>query len=299
MSASLNLDHSRGCLALGALTFDTLLDLCRGRFGPSDTACPLCGPDCEAAANRKRPVLRIWLADGFATYNCARCASHGYAHADGARRRARPRRPSNGTPSNPTLDVGKRDFGLARWNETAALEGTIAERFLVNTRNISPPPHGWPLSLRFHPGMPAMIAAVSGAEQIVAVQITRLDPLTANKAAISQPRKTYGRMDDGAVRLAPAIGDTLALAEGVETALSFTELTGIVCWAVLGKARFAKVDIPAHVRHLHLCADTDSVDVCEEAKRHYERRGLDVAVHTPKAGKDFNDELIAQRRSAA
>ena len=148
--------------------------------------------------------------------------------------------------------------------------------------------------------MQAMIAAVSGAEhKIVAVQITRLDPLTADKAAISQPRKTYGRMLDGAVRLAPAIGDTLALAEGVETALSFTELTGIVCWAVLGKARFAKVALPTHVRHLHLCADTDSVDVCGLAKRHYERRGLDVTMRAPECGNDFNDDCIARRRVAA
>jgi hypothetical protein len=146
--------------------------------------------------------------------------------------------------------------------------------------------------------MQAMIAAVSGAEhKIVAVQVTRLDPLTADKAAISQPRKTYGRMLDGAVRLAPALGDTLALAEGVETALSFTEFTGIVCWAVLGKVRFAKVALPAHVRHLHLCADTDSVGACEQ--RHYERRGLDVTMRVPECGNDFNDVLQARRRVAA
>jgi hypothetical protein len=104
-------------------------------------------------------------------------------------------------------------------------------------------------------------------------------------------------MLNGAVRLGAA-GEELALAEGVETALSFTELTGIVCWAVLGKARFTKVAIPHHVRRLHLAADTDSVDVCEKAKRRYQSRGLAVAVHAPKVGKDFNDELRTGREAA-
>jgi hypothetical protein len=66
------------------LTFDTLLDLARGRFGATDVACPLCGPDRQAPENRKRRVLRIWVADGFTSFNCARCGAHGYAHRQGS-----------------------------------------------------------------------------------------------------------------------------------------------------------------------------------------------------------------------
>jgi hypothetical protein len=192
------------------------------------------------------------------------------------------------------------------WHESQPIEETLAEKYLQSVRCIRGP---LPPTLRFCASvkvprsqlkLPALIAAISGEDhRVVSVQITFLDQRTATKAAVDPARRTFGRMLDGAVRLGAAAGDTLALAEGIETALSFTELTGIICWAVLGKARFAKVALPAHVRHLHLCADTDGVDVCEQAKRGYERRDLDVTVHAPEAGNDFNDDLIARRRSAA
>jgi hypothetical protein len=106
-------------------------------------------------------------------------------------------------------------------------------------------------------------------------------------------------MLDGAVRLGPVTGDTLALAEGTESALAYTEMFGVVTWAVLGKSRFAKVAIPAQVKRLHICADADSVDVCEKAGLAYRRRDLEVTVHVPERGKDFNDMLLAWRRRAA
>jgi putative DNA primase/helicase len=205
----------------------------------------------------------------------------------------------------PQAREGCGEYGSKLWRESVPIEGTLAERYLRNVRRILVP---LPPTLRFCASvkvprsqlrLPALIAAVSGEDRrVVSVQITFLDQRTATKAAIDPPRLTFGRMLNGAVRLGAA-HDTLALAEGIETALSFTELTGIVCWAVLGKARFGKIALPTRVRHLHLCADTDSVDVCERAKHRYQRRGLDVAVHTPKVGKDFNDDLMARRRSAA
>lgn len=275
-------------------TFEDLLGLCRGRTGASDCPCPACGPSRRLPENRKRRVLRVWLEDGFATYNCARCGAHGYAHGDGGHRHHR--RAHVHVDRNRDC-VGKRDLGRRIWGESLAVESTLAERYLVRTRGLSPR-SPWPLALRFHAGMPAMVAAVSGADRkILAVQITSLDPRTAGKAQISQPRRTYGRMEDGALRLAPA-GDELALAEGVETALSFTELTGVVCWAVLGKSRFAKIAIPAWVRRLHLAADVDAIEICEKAKLVYERRGLEVRMHVPELGNDFNDALLERRRAA-
>jgi hypothetical protein len=225
------------------------------------------------------------LADEIEPRRCARTA------------KARPA----GTILPPKIDAAddlRRKRALRLWNETSALGGTLAETFLTRTRGLSPLPHVWPISLRFHPVMQAMVAAISGADhRIVAVQITRLDPLTADKAATPQPRKTYGRRLDGAVRLGAA-AEVLALAEGVETALAYSEMFGVVTWAVLGKVRFGKVAVPAHVRSLHLCADTDSVAECEKAKRHYQRLGLDVTVRVPAVGKDFNDMLVERRRAA-
>ena len=292
-----------GDQARSALTFETLLDLCRGRFGSSDVPCPICGPTKQRPASRTSPVLRIWLKDGFATFNCVRCGAHGYVHAKGASS-AKP--PTAAPCPRQQVRKGRSEYGMKLWHESQPIEETLAEKYLQSVRCIRGP---LPPTLRFYASvkvprsqlkLPALIAAISGEDhRVVSVQITFLDQRTATKAAVDPARRTFGRMLDGAVRLGAAAGDTLALAEGIETALSFTELTGIICWAVLGKARFAKVALPAHVRHLHLCADTDGVDVCEQAKRGYERRDLDVTVHAPEAGNDFNDDLIARRRSAA
>jgi hypothetical protein len=276
------------------LTFDTLLDLAHGRFGAVDVACPICGPDRQAPANRVRRVLRIWIADRFATYCCARCGAHGYARAEGAQRYQRQAPKAEAAP-----DTGKRAFGLRLWSETSAIDGTVAENYLTGSRLISRPDHGWPISLRLHHGSSAMVAAVSGADhKIVAVQVTKLTA-TSEKVP-NAPRKTYGRMADGAVRLSPCHAE-LALAEGVETALSYAEMSGVPTWAALGKVRFSKVAIPGQVRRLHLCADADAVEACEAAKRLYTRRGLDVSLAVPERGNDFNDMLIAlaRRRSVA
>jgi hypothetical protein len=144
-----------------------------------------------------------------------------------------------------------------------------------------------------------MVAALSGEDhRLIAVQATYLN-LSGAKAGVDPARGTFGRMFDAAVRLGPA-GDELALAEGIETALSFTEITGIPCWAVLGKARFDKIAIPRCVRRLHLAADADedSIVQCKRARCHYRHLGLDVLVHAPELGSDFNDVLLYRRRAA-
>jgi putative DNA primase/helicase len=143
--------------------------------------------------------------------------------------------------------------------------------------------------------LPAMIAPVSAEDhRVIAVQVTYIDPATVTKAKIAQPRRTFGGLKDGAVRLARA-DDALCLAEGVETALSVMQLFEMPCWAVLGAQRFRRVAIPETVKRLHLMADADasatSLDQCEIAARQHRARGLNVLVHLPKVGKDFNDQL--------
>ncbi len=51
--------------------------------------------------------------------------------------------------------------------------------------------------------------------------------------------------------------DTLALAEGFETATMFTQHNGIPCWATLGAARLDGVHIPNSVRTLIIAEDND------------------------------------------
>jgi putative DNA primase/helicase len=167
-----------------------------------------------------------------------------------------------------------------------------------------------PASLRFHPGvkvpgqslwLPALVAAVSAEDRKpLAVQITWLDPETGDKSkhpSLPSARRTYGALDDGAVRLGAA-GDTLALAEGVETALSVSELFNVTCWAVLGAQRSKRAHVPISITRLHIFADADEAGyaLAERAAHHHARHDdLAVRLHVPDEGGDYNDELRRRR----
>ena len=138
------------------------------------------------------------------------------------------------------------------WRHAVPAKGTLAEKYLQH-RGITiqiPPTLRFIPSLDYMPriGFPAMVAAVQRPDRkIIAVQITFLHPDGTDKAPVSTQRKTIGKLGSGAVRLGPA-GDALALAEGVETALSVMQIAGLTCWASLGASRIHTVHVPPTVR---------------------------------------------------
>src|SRR5262249_6705694 len=152
---------------------------------------------------------------------------------------------------------------LAAWQSAISIDGTLAERYLLTHRGLRGP---FPPSLRFTPSITCsgvrmafrgLVAAVQRPDRnIIAVQVTYLRPSDGAKASLTTPRLTIGKLGTGAVRLAHA-GNDFGLAEGVETALSAMQMTGVPTWATLGGKRLSKVTIPAGVRHLHLFGDND------------------------------------------
>ena len=141
---------------------------------------------------------------------------------------------------------------------------------------------------------PAMVAAVQRPDgKIIAVQQTWLTR-DGKKAGVIPQRITTGALGTGAVRLGAA-AEIMGIAEGVETALSAMELTGMSVWATLGSARMPTVWVPPFVRELHIFADND------EAGRKAAR--LTVEAHRlvrtvvprfpPDQCKDYNDYLNA------
>lgn len=155
---------------------------------------------------------------------------------------------------------------------------------------------------QFHrePGcFPALVAAIATPNrEVCGVQVTLLADSGMCKAEVAVPRKTYGVLADGAVRLAPAT-DVLGIAEGVETALSAMLMTGIPVWACLGAARMHRVGIPGTVRHLHLFGDDDEPGrnaVQATVKGHPNLRRI---VRMPPEGfGDWNDALFARAEGA-
>lgn len=189
---------------------------------------------------------------------------------------------------------------LALWRAREPIgEHTVARRYL-RARGITADP---PPSLGFLPAfehiagriyLPAIVAALqAGDRRIIAAQATMLDPRGDRKAQVRFPRKTFGRMGDGAVRLGPA-GEALGLAEGLETALAAQQLFGLPVWACLGAGRMHSVAVPDNVRELHLFADNDDAGRSAVAKTLEAHRRRRVVVHFPAPPvKDWNDALLA------
>jgi len=128
-----------------------------------------------------------------------------------------------------------------------------------------------PDCLSFHPALPyydggghrpkgkyqAMIARVQDVHgEIRAVHRTYLDQSGPGKALVATPKKAFGAVRGGAIRLID-LGETLALAEGVETALAVQEATATAAWATLGASGMRTVVLPPQVQRVEIWVDRD------------------------------------------
>ena len=158
------------------------------------------------------------------------------------------------------------------WDEAVPVAGTIAERYLVETRRIPMPPLGWSSVVRFHLRSRALIVAATLASgEVQAVQRVFLTPdgQKVGTDEIERRQLRAGKVTNGAtegavVRLpARTLGARpnapLLLVEGPETGLSAWISTGHECWIVCGGIR-ATGDhaVPLELgRRVVLCRDDD------------------------------------------
>ncbi len=203
-------------------------------------------------------------------------------------------------PAEPERDCSrkKRHNGgraLELWKASGPVMETQAALYLLG-RGIS----HLPPSLRFHPATyhgptkkshPAMIAAITRwpDKSPHAVHRTFLDG--DKKAGIEPNRMMLGEINGGAVRLAP-VHDVLAVAEGIETALSFQQMTGIPTWAVLSASNYIGLRLPSGVKEVTVAADHDDrgIQAAHEAAELWSWQGCTVRVIFPPInGDDFND----------
>ncbi|WP_158497285.1 toprim domain-containing protein [Methylocystis sp. ATCC 49242] len=209
-----------------------------------------------------------------------------------SRNEPKPRRPA----PEPLHEPDER--ALALWREAVPIEGTPAERYLI-ARGIryAPPSLRYLAAAEYMRGrvyLPAMMAAVQAPDRrLVACQLTFLDPRGDRKAQVATPRRTYGALGAGAVRL-DHVDEVLGLSEGVETALSAMALYGVPTWACLGASRMSRVAIPKNLRHLIVFADADEPGRAAAARVREAHPDIRVSVRFPDAPHgDFNDVLRA------
>ena len=189
------------------------------------------------------------------------------------------------------------------WHSATAISGSSAEGYLAQRgilrasdqlRYLERTPLGPRGAVQY---LPAMLAAVTTDIGIIAIHRTFLDAPSARLAAFDRPKRALGSLGCGAVRLAPPAAGRLGLAEGIESALSATQMFGVPCWATLGNERFGLVAIPESVRELHLFIDNDPGGELadQRARQAYSASGRVIRSRAPASiGFDWNDELKAR-----
>jgi hypothetical protein len=180
-----------------------------------------------------------------------------------------------------------------------------------------------PRALRFHPAcrcteagrpLPAMLAAIVSADgEFLACHRTWIapdaaDPQRWRKADLRDAKRTLGGYSGGFVPLARGAsgkpirqapqGDQVAVAEGIETALSVAVARpDLRVLAAVALPNMLRLVLPPAVSRVILCADNDDANpraaaLLDAAAARFAREGRDVLIARPPEGiKDFNDAL--------
>ncbi|WP_286597389.1 DUF7146 domain-containing protein [Thiopseudomonas alkaliphila] len=154
---------------------------------------------------------------------------------------------------------------------------------------------------------PALVAAVKSPQgEILTLHRTYLTP-EGNKADVDNPRKMMAipntvSLRGAAIRLGEPKNGVLGVAEGLETALSATQGTGIPCWSTINAVLLAQFEPPEDVHTVVVFADKDLSSTgeiaAEQLRVRLEAVGVKVKVLMPQQvipqgekGIDWNDVL--------
>jgi putative DNA primase/helicase len=159
-------------------------------------------------------------------------------------------------------------------------------------------------NLCVHPAMIALVTTVDGATcNLHRTYLTR----DGHKANVPQPKKVcVGPLPKGcAIRLTPVF-DSLGIAEGIETALAATELTGIPCWAAVSSHGLETWEVPETVKIVTIFGDNDPNYAGQGAAyalarrlSTYSRRLIFVNAEIPREIGDWCDVLKKMRTENA
>jgi phage/plasmid primase-like uncharacterized protein len=215
---------------------------------------------------------------------------------------AAPRRRERRGEAAASKDDGNTAAALRIWLQTEPAVKTPVEKYLRSRRiKIATMPE----KLRYHGGLwydkfqilPAMVAAVQNVrDDVTAIHRTFLRPDGSAKADVDPAKKMLGPTKGGAVRLTEA-GETLAIAEGIETALSVHVAAQLPTWAALSANGIAGLELPALplARDVIIAVDADDSGVgtaaAQKAASRWIAEGRRVRIAAPPPGMDFNDVL--------
>jgi hypothetical protein len=185
-------------------------------------------------------------------------------------------------------------------------DGTPVQTFLEDVRGIKGLRFNkMKNTLRFHPAvmhtpteqiLPAMLAQIRDHKgRPLGIHRTYLLPDGSGKADVQPNKMMLGQSSGGAVRFGPD-GPVIALAEGIETALSISRASRLTVWASLSTSGLKGIILPPIPvgEVIIICADNDiaGLGAARTVAERLESGGRVVSIIHPKqAGADFNDVL--------
>ncbi len=137
---------------------------------------------------------------------------------------------------------------------------------------------------------------------LVATHLTFLQ--NGMKAAIDRPKIIYGPCGGGAAHFGePEPGKWLAIAEGIENAMTVAQAAEMPAWAALSAGGMEALRLPSAATHVIIVADHDEHGCGERAASVAARRwlveGRRVRIAMPMGiGSDVNDVLLGRGAAA-
>jgi Toprim domain len=272
------------------------LNLTRGRDNIWRGRCPACG--------YAKPTLELAVQCDRIEVRCTACgADAGIARMVGL--------PSE-LVAAPTARPSKVARALGAWRSAVSATGTLVQGYLQGRGIISPPPasirflprqRNW-IDAKTYPVMISLVQRVPGDDECILQSGDLVIDAGAHftflrgggfdgpvrKAGIDGCKLTLGQLRYGGVWLTPvdAIGEQLAVAEGIETALSVQQITNLPTVAALSAAGMRSLRWLPQVRRLWIAADNDEVGrgAAEALLARALRAGLDAHIKLPARGKN-------------
>jgi Toprim domain len=270
--------------------------------GEIRTTCPQCS---DARRKSRDRCLAVNLETG--VFLCHHCGWKG--NAGGTTKQGHVVERPAPTPNE------KHRLTLQRtWDEAAPLAPGDPVTTYLASRGLTLPPNAWPPALRYHAAIryydedgsycgtyPAMLARIIDPTGKPASLHRTYLTADGHKAPVPKTRKFMGPVlpgatSGGAIRLYRP-GEVLAVAEGIETALSVRLMTGLPVWAAGSASGIGSLVVPPEVRLVVICADHDAnpqalAQGAQKLAQGLMQEGRRAKILLPDhAGTDWNDVL--------
>jgi putative DNA primase/helicase len=274
-------------------------------FGRDQVQCP--GP---GHSPRDRSLAVRFIADRFIVHSHANddwraCRDHVSARLGlNSRRRATKPGPTRATPQLPDDTVDRIGRARSLWRATVPAKGTLAERYLVETRRLELPDIA---AIRFHPRLkfshkgeflPAMVCAMVDirTNEFTGIHRTFLTS-DAQKAGVL----TLGRKLGSAIKIDAddVVHEGLAIAEGIESTIA-ARFIYRPAWSLIDANGIKRFPVLPGIEHLSIFADNDATRTGEiaayECQERWQMAGAEVVIQMPpNVGEDIAD-IISNRR---